>query len=517
MGGMRRIAFTPAAERALALAAAWTTGDDLAPTGLPEVVLALVSEPECRAAELLARLAVDEATVRQRWPGLKERRTGRELQAGIYSPGLRDALLAARDRLAESLEREIATEHLLWGMAHGHDEMAAWLMERGIDRQALDAEFFGGNAEPIEIAMEELGGEEPGTRSQEVVSTVRVDHTAVFRALDAAGNRAREGLRVAEDYVRFVLDDRHLTERLKVLRHDLSAALERLPAARRLAARDTVADVGTSVTTASEGFRADTASVATASLKRTGEALRSLEEFGKTVDAGFAGAIEALRYRLYTVEKAIGLTTSNLARLAASRLYVLIDGCDSGPAFEQLVRELIEARVDFLQLRDKQLPDRELLARAQLLRAMTRDTATLFVMNDRPDLARLAGADGVHIGQEELTVKQVRQIVGPEMLVGVSTHSLRQAKQAVLDGASYLGVGPTFPSSTKQFDAFPGLEFVRAVAASIRLPAFAIGGINLENVDQVVAAGFSRVAVSAAVRGAEDPGLAARKLRAKLG
>jgi len=518
---MRRIAFTPAAERALALAAAWTTGDDLAPTGLPEVALALLSEPECRAAELLARWAIDKDAVRRRWPGLKERQGNSALQVGNYSPGLREALLAARDRLAESAEREIATEHLLWGMAQGDGEMAIWLVERGMERETLEAEFSAGGAEPIEIAIEELAGgeesgEEPGARSQEGASRSDHDVVGVMRALDAAGNRAREGLRVAEDYVRFVLDDRHLTERLKTLRHDLTAAMERLPVASRLAARDTIADVGTTVATPSEWVRADAASVATASLKRTGEALRSLEEFGKAIDAGFAGAMEALRYRLYTLEKAIGQTSHIIRRLGASRLYVLIDGGKSIAAFGELVRVLIDARVDILQLRDKQLPDRELLARAQLLRERTRDTATLFVMNDRPDLARLAGADGVHVGQEELTVKQVRQIVGPEMLVGVSTHSLRQAEQAVLDGASYLGVGPTFPSSTKQFDDFPGLEFVRAVAASIRLPAFAIGGINAENVEQVVAAGLSRVAVSAAVTGAKDPGAAARALRAKL-
>ena len=99
-------------------------------------------------------------------------------------------------------------------------------------------------------------------------------------------------------------------------------------------------------------------------------------------------------------------------------------------------------------------------------------------MNDRPDIARLAGADGVHVGQEELSVKEARTIVGPDALVGRSTHSLEQAREAVLDGANYIGVGPVFPSTTKQFAEFPGLELLRAVSAEIRLPAFAIGGID---------------------------------------
>ena len=122
----------------------------------------------------------------------------------------------------------------------------------------------------------------------------------------------------------------------------------------------------------------------------------------------------------------------------------------------------------------------------------------------RPGRAGLA--DGVHLGQENVTVKDARRIVGPDRLIGVSTHSLEQARQAVLDGADYIGVGPTFPSGTKQFDRLPGLELLREVAAEIRLPAFAIGGISPRNVAEVLAAGFTRIAVSGAVLSSDDPG-----------
>ena len=125
-------------------------------------------------------------------------------------------------------------------------------------------------------------------------------------------------------------------------------------------------------------------------------------------------------------------------------------------------------------------------------------------MNDRADVAVLSAADGVHVGQDELSVKDARAIVGPEVLVGVSTHNIEQVRRAVLDGANYLGVGPTFPSTTKSFAAFAGLDFVRAVATEISLPAFAIGGITLENVSQVISAGLRRVAVSGAVVNAAD-------------
>jgi thiamine-phosphate pyrophosphorylase len=150
------------------------------------------------------------------------------------------------------------------------------------------------------------------------------------------------------------------------------------------------------------------------------------------------------------------------------------------------------------------------------LRDKTRATGALFIMNDRPDIALLADADGVHVGQDELPVADVRQLVGPDRLIGVSTHSLEQARQAVADGADYIGVGPTFPSTTKQFAGYPGLELVRQVSREVTLPAFAIGGITAENVPQVLAAGCRRIAVSHAILGAADPAQAARQLLACL-
>ena len=137
-------------------------------------------------------------------------------------------------------------------------------------------------------------------------------------------------------------------------------------------------------------------------------------------------------------------------------------------------------------------------------------------VGDRADLAVLSRADGVHIGQDELTVRDARRIVGSEMLIGVSTHNMEQARQAVLDGANYIGCGPTFHSRSKQFKRFPGIKFLRQVAAEISLPAFAIGGISIENLPKVLDAGFTRVAVGSAVMSAEDRTKAARALMAAL-
>ncbi|NQU21125.1 MAG: thiamine phosphate synthase [Candidatus Nealsonbacteria bacterium] len=339
---------------------------------------------------------------------------------------------------------------------------------------------------------------------------------SVLRVLDAAANRAGEGLRAVEDFVRFVLDDRHLTRQCKQLRHDLTAAVAQIPHEHRLAARQTQADVGTALDTPSEHCRATPDDVLVANLTRLQEALRTLEEFGKLLDPKMAAEIKQLRYRSYTLQRAVEITRSSCERLDGARLYVLIDGRASVEEFERLARSLIEAGVHVLQLRDKRLDDRQLLQRGRLLRELTGGSGTLFVVNDRPDLAALCHADGVHVGQEELSVKDARTIVGPDALVGVSTHTIEQARQAVVDGANYIGVGPTFPSGTKQFDAFPGLDLLRAVAAEIRLPAFAIGGIGPENLPEVLATGVTRVAVSGAILVSANPGVTAQQLLSAL-
>ncbi len=340
--------------------------------------------------------------------------------------------------------------------------------------------------------------------------------TPLLRILDASLNRAHEGLRVVEDFVRFVLDDPFLTSELKAIRHELTAASATIFSPDRHAARDTLHDVGTAVTAEGEQNRADLWSVCTANLKRTEQSLRSLEEYGKVSDAGFAQKCETLRYRLYTLEKAIDIGRSSRERLEGVRLCILVAGETSTAAFESLVAALVGAAVGMIQLRDKTLDDRELLTRARVLRQCTRGSRTLAVINDRADLAAAVAADGVHLGQEDLPVKDARVVVGTQMLIGVSTHNIEQARTAVLDGASYIGAGPTFASQTKRFDDFAGLAYLRQAAAEVRLPIFAIGGISQKNLPEVLAAGINRVAVGAAITMANEPASAARELLSML-
>lgn len=343
---------------------------------------------------------------------------------------------------------------------------------------------------------------------------------SAWRILDAAANRAGEGLRVVEEFVRFGLNDAHLARLMKEFRHELQAALAEIPESSRLAARDTLGDVGTTIQTESEYQRRTLLDVVRASFKRVQEALRTLEEYGKLLStangATLPQRVEQLRYRLYTAEKAILGTARGIERLREHLLYLLVTSQSCASGLEPTVRGALAAGVRIIQVREKEMSDRQLVEHARRVREWTTQSGAVLILNDRPDLAVLADADGVHVGQDELTVRDARQIVGPDRLVGVSTHSIEQARQAVLDGADYLGVGPTFPSTTKSFDQFAGLEFIRQVANEIALPWFAIGGIDSRNLESVRQAGATRIAVSGAVCGAADPFQAAAALLTKL-
>jgi thiamine-phosphate pyrophosphorylase len=323
--------------------------------------------------------------------------------------------------------------------------------------------------------------------------------TDTYRILDAAANRTREGLRVVEDFVRMALNDAHLSRVLKELRHDFASAISHLNVPSLLAARDTTHDVGTTIGVASEYRRDSPAEIASASFKRVQEALRTMEEYSKMIDPAPAAQFEQLRYRSYTIEKAVLRTDSARYRIRDQRLYLLVTASQCVLGFETVVKTALDAGVRLIQMREKSLADRELIKQARLLREWTSAVDCLLIINDRPDVAALSDADGVHVGQEELTVQDARRIIGPDRLVGVSTHSLEQAREAVLDGADYLGVGPTFPSGTKSFQDFPGLPLIREVAGEIQLPWFAIGGIDDSNLADLLAAGANRVAMSGAI------------------
>jgi thiamine-phosphate pyrophosphorylase len=337
----------------------------------------------------------------------------------------------------------------------------------------------------------------------------------ILRLLDANANRAREALRVLEDYARFALNDEPLSRQIKNLRHELTGLLQTM-LSEAIVHRDTPGDVGAAIKTPAEQARRDLADVVTAAGKRAGEALRAIEEFLKTANPANAAKIEKLRYRLYTIEQQITLTLRPSQRFAAVRLYVLITESACKRPWLETAELAIEGGADCLQLREKELADSQFFARAAQLVQLCRKHEVLCIINDRADIALAADADGVHLGQDDMPALQVRRIIGNRKILGISTHNLDQAHRAVTNGADYIGVGPVFKSATKPRDFAAGLEYAAAAAREIAVPKVAISGIGPENVDKVVAAGISAVAVTAAVTGADDVAAAAREIKNRL-
>ena len=204
-------------------------------------------------------------------------------------------------------------------------------------------------------------------------------------------------------------------------------------------------------------------------------------------------------------------------RLQAARLYLVVDALPPRRSAEELLDAALEGGVDMVQLRDKEADDETLLRSASLFRQICSEHGALFWVNDRPELALQAEADGVHVGQEDVPVEEVRAAVGPDVLIGLSTHSEPQLEAALASDADELSVGPVFETPTKPGRAATGLSLIEHAARAARQRAwFAIGGIDLGNVRQVVAAGAQRVVVVRSIRDAPDPRAAAAALREAL-
>jgi thiamine-phosphate pyrophosphorylase len=199
-------------------------------------------------------------------------------------------------------------------------------------------------------------------------------------------------------------------------------------------------------------------------------------------------------------------------RLRRARLYLVIEA-----AAEPVLVSALRGGVDMVQLRDKHGDDESILRAAARFRSACHEHGALFWLNDRPDLALECGADGVHVGQEDEPVGQVRERVGPELLIGLSTHAPEQFDAALRSEADQLSVGPVWATPTKEGRPATGLHYVRYAAEhGGERPWFAIGGIDGDNVAEVVAAGAGRVVVLRAIRDAPDPEAAARTLAAAL-
>ncbi|MBX3423412.1 MAG: thiamine phosphate synthase [Pirellulaceae bacterium] len=342
-----------------------------------------------------------------------------------------------------------------------------------------------------------------------------MDSSSVLRILDVNFNRAAEGLRTVEDVARVVFEDACSAAWLKSLRHELAELAARVPRGERLATRCVEADVGTQLTHAAELKRGQWRDVVVAANERTTQSLRVVEESAKGLYPELSLAAKSLRYRAYDRLAQVELRMDQPSRkFPGQPLYVLVDCQLQLDDFVQRLVQLVEAGADLFQIRDKSAEGATVLQYA--CAAVKAVGAQRVIVNDRVDIALASGAAGVHVGQEDLPIQQVQRLARGSLWIGVSTHNLQQAQQAQAAGADYLGCGPTCPSSTKRFAELAGLGFLRQVVEEIHVPVYAIGGINAANIEEVLATGVSRIAVSGAIWQANDPLVAAGLLSSRL-
>ncbi|MEE3719139.1 thiamine phosphate synthase [Tumidithrix elongata RA019] len=343
------------------------------------------------------------------------------------------------------------------------------------------------------------------------------------RILDANLDRSREALRVIEEWCRFGLESAELSNRCKQLRQAL--AIWHVDELRQ--ARNTPADVGTALTHDNEEKRSSLQAVLRANFCRLQEAMRVLEEYGKVYDPQMGEAFKQMRYQVYTLESQIlslDLPTdfsadanedrrrTRLQKLQDAHLYLVTMPSDH---LLETVEEALQGGVKIVQYRQKEEDDGDRVAIAQQLCQICHQYNALFLVNDRVDIALAVGADGVHLGQQDMPVAIARSILGKEFIIGQSTTNPDELQRAIDAKADYVGVGPVHATPTKPGKAAAGFDYVRYAAQTLdpkELPWYAIGGIDADNLAEVVNAGARRVAVVRSLMQVENPALTAQQM-----
>jgi thiamine-phosphate pyrophosphorylase len=331
----------------------------------------------------------------------------------------------------------------------------------------------------------------------------------IRRIVDVNLNRACEGLRVLEDIARFFCNDIELTGKIKENRH----ALRRLFASEitgSTRARDIGSDVGRAPSVMEED-REDMLALVARNAKRVQEALRSLEEISKLGERQRARRIKEMRFSIYGVEQALQEILSQGKGLKGRGVYVVLPDTTERKIM-RLVRQLTGAPIAAIQLRCKQFSDGRLLALAKRIRTVTGKYSIPFIVNDRIDIALAAGADGVHLGQNDMPLSEVRKITDFSFTVGVSTHSISEALRAESEGADYVAFGSIFPTKSKEHAVIQGTVKLNRLTKRIAIPVVAIGGISDKNAMKVASAGAQFAAVLSYLSEAPDPAKAAQRL-----
>ncbi len=323
----------------------------------------------------------------------------------------------------------------------------------------------------------------------------------VYSAIDANINRCIEGIRVCEDIFRFGARN-VISSEFKKIRHRISESISGFEPSMLLAARDISGDGQKFINTSSEMKRIDLKDLYRANIRRAIEASRVIEEFSKTLNPETADRFQRIRFSLYDIEKSgwMVLEKKTVIDRFYFSLYAIIDSAFVPlNKIEESAEILSSSGADIIQLRMKDSPDRIFLSAAEKVSAICRRNNVLFIVNDRVDIALSSGADGIHAGQDDITLDAINSITGGRLVTGLSVASIEEASAAA--GADYIAVGPVFDTSSKDGSLLNGvgLDTAKEICSASDIPVAAIGGINESNIGSLVAAGITSFSVISAL------------------
>jgi len=323
----------------------------------------------------------------------------------------------------------------------------------------------------------------------------------IYQTIDANLDRAREGLRVLEDWARFGLGKEKYVEKIKNFRQILGK--NHLEVYKQ--SRNHIEDKCKGLTHHEQINRKTPEQIVSCNSARVQEALRVIEEFSRLQNRELSKIASEIRYEIYTIEiDLLSLSECNKSEeiLKENDLYVITDQKDN---LLQIIEEILIAGVRIIQHRFKTGTDKDNLHEAIKIKNLCKRYNSLFIVNDRIDIALASNADGIHLGQDDLDLKTARKLLGYSKIIGISANNEIDISNAYKEGCNYIGIGPVFETTTKKNKKPIGIEKIKTLTKDLDIPWFAIGGIKSNNISYLKRNGFKKIALVSQLMNSEDP------------
>ena len=332
-------------------------------------------------------------------------------------------------------------------------------------------------------------------------NTTNTEDLRIYQIIDANLDRAREGLRVLEDWARFGLGKEKYVKRIKNFRQILGK--NHLEVYKQ--SRNNIEDKCKGLTHKEQIKRKTPEQIISSNAGRVQEALRVIEEFSRDHNHELSKTASEIRYEIYNLE--IELLNLNLRKkllgiINENNLYSITEKKEN---LLEIIEEILNGGVKIIQHRFKKGNDKDHLEEAIKINSLCRKYNSLFIINDRIDIALASDADGIHLGQNDLDLKSARKILGSSKIIGISANNAIDISNAIKNGCDYIGIGPVFKTSTKKNKEPLGLEKIKTLTKDLQIPWFAIGGINKTNIANLKNYGIKKVALVSEIMNSEDP------------